>query len=268
MLTTLNLPAYLARIGYRGPLEPDHATLAGLLAAHMNAVHFENIDVLLGRPIRLDVESVQAKIVQAGRGGYCFEQATLLNAALCALGFSTSLRAARVTLVLAPDKAPRGHMIIVVDVPEGRFIADPGLGGLGCRVPVPLDGTPVEDVGEVNQIVFDGQYRTLRIRSGDRSYDAWTFGSDADNSADFEVANHWFATHPASPMYQRLMLRAMTPGGRVTVMNRDVTIRSNGQASRHRLEDRTALRRLLREVFGCDLPDVETVRVPSIPEWS
>ena len=69
-------------------------------------------------------------------------------------------------------------------------------------------------------------------------------------------------------MRQRLMLRAMTPEGRVTVMNRDVTIRANGQASVGKLEDRAALRRLMQDVFAVDLPEAETLRVPSVPEWS
>jgi N-hydroxyarylamine O-acetyltransferase len=267
-MSGLDLPAYLARIGYDGRLEPDYATLAGLLAAHMNAIHFENIDVLLGRPIRLDVESLQQKIVRGRRGGYCFEQGTLFDAALRALGFKTTLRTARVTLVLAPDKAPRGHMIVAVDLPEGGFIADPGLGGLGCRVPIPLDGAPAVDRGEANHIVFDGRRRMLKIESGERTVDAWFSGLDEDNWVDFEVANHWFSTHPASPMRQRLMLRAMTPDGRVTVMNRNVTIRANGETASRQLEDRTALRRLLQEVFGFDLPEAETLCVPSVPEWS
>jgi N-hydroxyarylamine O-acetyltransferase len=267
-MSAFDLPAYLARIGYDGPLTPDRATLAGLLAAHMNSIHFENIDVLLGRSIRLDVESLVEKIVRRRRGGYCFEQATLFDAALRALEFKTTLRTARVTLVLAPDKAPRGHMVVVVELPEGRFIADPGLGGLGCRAPIPLDGAPVEDRGEINQIVFDGRRCVLKIMSGERTVDAWVSGLDEDNWVDFEVANHWFSTHPASPMHQRLMLRAMTPSGRVTVMNRDVTIRANGQVNSQRLEDRTALRRLLQEFLGFDLPEAETLRVPSISEWS
>jgi N-hydroxyarylamine O-acetyltransferase len=266
-MSAFDLAAYLARIGYAGPLAPDRATLAGLLAAHMNAIHFENLDVLLGRPIRLDLESLQDKLVRARRGGYCFEQATLFDAALRALGFATTLRTARVTLVLAPDKAPRGHMIVVVDLPEGRFVADPGLGGLGCRAPIPLDGAPAIDGGETNRIVFDGRRSTLKVESGERAVDAWTCGLDDDNWVDFEVANHWFATHPASPMRQRLMLRAMTPEGRVTVMNRAVTIRANGATTSRELEDRAALRRLLREVFGIDLPEVETLRVPSAPDW-
>lgn len=267
-MSAFDLPAYLARIAYCGRLEPDRATLAGLLAAHMASIHFENIDVLLGRPIRLDVEGLQDKIVRGRRGGYCFEQATLFDAALRTLGFNTTLRTARVTLVLAPDKAPRGHMIVVVDLPEGSFIADPGLGGLGCRTPIPLDGTPVEESGETTYIVFDGRRRMLKIESGERTLDAWTSGLDGDNWVDFEVANHWFSTHPASPMRQRLMLRAMTPEGRVTVMNRDVTTRAKGQAGSRKLEDRAALRRLLQEVFAFDLPEVETLCVPSVPEWS
>jgi N-hydroxyarylamine O-acetyltransferase len=266
-MSALDLPAYLARIGYDGPLEPTQATLAGLLAAHMNAIHFENIDVLLGRPIRLDFQSLQEKIVRDRRGGYCFEQATLFEAALRALGFKTALRTGRVTLVLAPEQAPRGHMLVQIDLPEGTFIADPGLGGLGCRVPIPLDGRPVEDRGEINQIVSDGRRRVLKITSGERTVDAWLAGMDEDFWVDFEVANHWFATHPASPMRQRLMLRATTPEGRVTVMNRDVTIRANGRLRKHTLEDRTALRRLLQEVLGFDLPEAETLRVPSVAEW-
>ena len=266
-MSAFDLPSYLARINYRGPLEPDRATLAGLLAAHMNSIHFENIDVLLGRPIRLDIESLQDKIVRGRRGGYCFEQATLFDAALRALGFKTTLRTARVTLVLAPDKAPRGHMIVVVDLPDGSFVADPGLGGLGCRAPIPLDGAPAADGDETNRIVFDGRRRTLKVESGERKIDAWVCGLDDDNWVDFEVANHWFSTHPASPMRQRLMLRAMTPEGRVTAMNRDVTIRRNGQVSAYQLEDRSALRRLLGEVFGFDLPEVETLRAPAIPDW-
>jgi N-hydroxyarylamine O-acetyltransferase len=267
-MSDLDLRAYLARIRYDGPLAPDYATLAALLAAHMNAIHFENIDVLLGRPIRLDLESLQDKIVRRRRGGYCFEQATLFDAVLRAIGFKTTLRTARVTLVLAPDKAPRGHMLVAIDLPEGSFIADPGLGGLGCRAPIPLDGTPVEERGETNRIVFDGRRHMLKIESGERKLDAWVSGLDPDNWVDFEVANHWFATHPDSPMRQRLMLRAMTPDGRLTVMNRDVTIRANGQVSSRRLEDRAALRALLQDALGFDLPEAEALRAPTIAEWT
>jgi N-hydroxyarylamine O-acetyltransferase len=51
-------------------------------------------------------------------------------------------------------------------------------------------------------------------------------------------------------------------------MNRDLTIWRGDEPSLTQLADRAALRRLLVEHFGFDLPEVEHLRVPSIPEWT
>ena len=79
--------AYLDRINWGGDTRATLETLAGILRAHMLAVPFENLDVLLARRIRVDLEGVQQKVVRGRRGGYCFEQATLFAAALEGLGF-------------------------------------------------------------------------------------------------------------------------------------------------------------------------------------
>jgi N-hydroxyarylamine O-acetyltransferase len=84
----LDLPAYFARIGWNGSRTPTLATLAALLERHMRAIPFENLDVLLRRPVRLDLDALQSKLVGARRGGYCFEHATLFAAALEDLGFA------------------------------------------------------------------------------------------------------------------------------------------------------------------------------------
>ena len=88
MTESIDLDAYLARIQWGSPVRQDLATLSALLRAHMTRIPFENLDVLLGHPIRLDLEGLQAKLVRARRGGYCFEHATLFAAALEALGFA------------------------------------------------------------------------------------------------------------------------------------------------------------------------------------
>ena len=49
-----NTAAYLERIGHRGGVAPTGETLAALHLAHLRAVPFENLDIHLGRPIRLD----------------------------------------------------------------------------------------------------------------------------------------------------------------------------------------------------------------------
>src|SRR5262249_13238611 len=91
-----DLAAYLKRIGQAGALQPDYATLAALHLAHATHIPFENLDILLGRPIRLDIGSLQEKMVRGARGGYCFEQNLLFAAALEAIGFRFTQLAGRV----------------------------------------------------------------------------------------------------------------------------------------------------------------------------
>ena len=68
-------------------------------------------------------------------------------------------------------------------------------------------------------------------------------------------------------MTRRMMLRALTADGRVGVMNRDVTLWRGDDVEAFQLADRAAPRALLVAHFGFDLPDVEQLRVPTIPEW-
>src|SRR3954451_24890203 len=113
-MPTVDLDAYVQRIRWTGPTTPTYDTLAGLISAHTTHIPFENLDVLLNRPIRLDLDSIQAKLVRANRGGYCYEHATLMAAVLEALGFQLTRHAARVILFGPASEAPRSHMFLSV----------------------------------------------------------------------------------------------------------------------------------------------------------
>ena len=93
-MSAFDLDAYLARVAWQGSLEPTFDTLAGLTRAHMTRIPFENVDVLLGRGIRIDLDSITRKIVVEGRGGYCFEHGTLLQSALERVGFRAGIHCA------------------------------------------------------------------------------------------------------------------------------------------------------------------------------
>src|SRR5258708_28164785 len=132
-----DLEAYLARIDYSGDLKPSHPVLRELHLAHNLHIPFENLDVVLGRPINLDLESLQAKLVTGRRGGYCFEQNALFAAVLQRLGFSVTQLAARVrhdaTRIL-----PKSHMLLKVEAEGTAWIADVGFGTEGLLMPLPL----------------------------------------------------------------------------------------------------------------------------------
>jgi len=268
-MPSLDLDAYFERVQWGGPTSPTYETVAGILEAHLQHIPFENLDVLLGRPIRLDLDGLQDKLIRARRGGYCFEHATLFAAVLERLGFRTMPHSARVVLFLPRTEAPRTHMFLRVAIGAQTFVIDPGLGGPAPRFPVPLPaGVTAPPDDRSHWIVQEGRYWVLRMQSGEQPVDAWESLFDRDNPLDFEMGNHFTATHPRSAFVNRLMLRAFTPEGRVSVMNREVSYWHASEARARQLPDRSALRALLVEHFGFDLPEVERLRVPTIPEWS
>ena len=267
-MTTIDLGAYFERIGWRARARADLDTLAGLLRAHMARIPFENLDVLCGRRVRLDLEGVQRKLVAARRGGYCFEQATLFAAALEALGFRPLRHAARVVLHAARTDVPRTHMFLTVPLAEGTFVVDPGFGNLGAPFPVPLaDGGETGPAPATHWMARDGPRWALHARSGDGTVTTWVSTLEEENARDFDMANHYVSTHPDSVFVNRLMLCALTDDGRVTVMNRDVTVWRAGETQARQLADRGELRELLARHFGFDFPEALALRVPSIPEW-
>lgn len=234
----------------------------------MAAVPFENLDVLLGRPIRLDLDSIQGKLVRVRRGGYCFEHGMLFAAVLEELGFKPVRHTARVVVIMSRKAAPRGHMFLTVPIAEGTFVVDPGFGALAPRLPVPLlDGVEARIGSETHWMARDGDLWVLRTRTPEKEIDCWLSTLEEDNLVDFEVGNHYTATHPSSPFVNRMMMRALTEDGRVTVMNREVKIHRGNVSEAMQLDDRTSLRTLIVDHFGFDLPEVEHLRVPSIPEW-
>ena len=122
---TVDLDAYFQRIHWSASRCPTLETLAGLIEAHTAHIPFENLDVLLGRPVRLDLDCLQRKIFGARRGGYCFEHATLFAAVLEALGFQVARHAAQVVLFEPLTEAARGHMFMTVAVGGAIYVADP-----------------------------------------------------------------------------------------------------------------------------------------------
>jgi N-hydroxyarylamine O-acetyltransferase len=269
MTDALDLDAYLDRIDWHGGVARSHDGLAALLGAHMASIPFENLDVLLGRPIRLDLGGLQEKLVRQRRGGYCFEHGMLFAAVLEALGFEIVRHTARVVLNVPRTASPRTHMCLTVRLPQGTAIVDPGFGSLAPRVPVPLqEGVEAHAGTETHWMARDGDHWILRARRAGEVVDCWHSTLEPDNLVDFEVGSHYVATHPASSFRRNLMLRALTADGRVTVMNRELGTWRDGVLRSEQIGDRRALRALLAAHFGFDLPAVESLRVPAIADWS
>lgn len=134
----MNVQAYLERINYHGNLKPDFATLSALHQAHLFTVPFENLDIHLKRPIKLDEASLFDKIVNRRRGGFCYELNGLFAVLLCEVGYQVTLLSAGVSNDIGGFGPDFDHLTLMVTLDNGHWLADVGFGG-SFHFPLPLD---------------------------------------------------------------------------------------------------------------------------------
>ncbi|MFE7312953.1 arylamine N-acetyltransferase [Streptomyces sp. NPDC057555] len=221
----LDLDAYLARVGYDGDRRPTLETLRKLHTAHSAAIGFENIEILLGRPILLDLESLQAKMVRQRRGGYCYEQNLLYAAALERLGFRVRGLGARIRM--GEDKVrPVTHALLAVELGGTEWITDVGFGGEALLAPLPLrDGVEERQGAWTFGLAHEEETGSwlLRSRHEDGWFDLYAFGTERRYAVDYAVFNHYISTHPRSPFTGRLVVQKPGPEERRTLVGRELT---------------------------------------------
>jgi N-hydroxyarylamine O-acetyltransferase len=254
----VDLDAYLKRIGYAGSRAPTLDTLRALHLNHALSIPFENVDVLRGVPIELDDESLERKLVRAGRGGYCFEHNLLFARVLAAVGFSVQRLVARV-LWQRPDDGTqaRTHMLLFVQLGEGGYICDVGFGGLTLTGPLRLEpdveqATPHEPF----RVRRDGREFILEVRIHGEWRPQYRFDLQEQRDVDIEVLSYYVSTHPASPFRSRLMAALVAEDRRFLLRDREFAVyHSDGRQERLELETVPALRATLGSAFGIRLPD-------------
>jgi N-hydroxyarylamine O-acetyltransferase len=267
MTGEFDLDSYLRRIEHRGGREPTLATLQALHLAHVTHIPFENLDILLGQPIRIDLGSLQTKLVANRRGGYCFEQNTLFAAVLGALGFEVTLLAARVRFG-ATRVLPRTHMVLKVGGRDGDWLADVGFGAAGLLFPLRFaERSAGRQFDWTYRLAEEaGQWVLRSLRDG-----AWTdlyaFTLEPQLPVDFEVANHYVSTHPQSRFVQTLTAQRVLPEERRTLVNDELSIeRASGVERRGLSGDDAELLALLAAAFDLHFPAGTRFRIPGHQE--
>ena len=250
----IDLDAYFERVGYSGPREPTLEVLKALELAQPAAIAFESLDPLLGRPVRLDPASLEAKLVRGGRGGYCFEQNGVFWRVLRALGFEVTPLSARVRWML-PEDAPLGplsHMLLRVETPEGPHLCDVGFGGQSPTAPLRFEpgleqATPH---GTYRLIERDGGYE-LQMRLPDRWRALYRFNLEPRVLADYEVASWHTSTHPNSRFTNGLIVSLAPAGRRMNLLDAGLTTYfADGRMEERTLGSAQELHAVLTGDFG------------------
>src|SRR5215210_35525 len=165
---SLDLDAYFARVSHVGGAAPVLANLRALHALHAAAIPFENLSPLMGEPVKLDLASLQDKLVTRRRGGWCFEHNLLFSHVLRAMGYPVRTLAARVRWnVPANVTTPRSHCLLLLEIEGRRYISDVGFGGLSLTAPLELaPGVEQETPHEPHRVVEEGEGFGLEARVG------------------------------------------------------------------------------------------------------
>lgn len=258
--SSIDLAAYFERIGYAGPRTPSLATLRAIHGRHPVAIAFENLDPLLGRAVRLDSASLEAKLVRSRRGGYCFEHNLRPSHVLKALGLRVTGLAARVLRNLPEDAVtPRGHMLLRVDVARENFIADVGFGGLTLTGPLRLvPDTEQATPHEPFRLARAGDGFRLQARLGDSWKTLYRFDLQEQFEVDYQLSNYYLSTYPESPFRKGLLAARIERERRYALRDNQLAVHHlGGPTERRILTTVGAMRRTLEDVFHLALPDAE-----------
>ena len=259
----MDIAAYLRRIGYEGPRAPTPEVLSAIARHHAMAIPFENVSVLVDGPPDLELDALERKLVRSRRGGYCYEQNSLLRAALDELGFQVRGLSARVRYGIPSDVlTPRSHMVLCVDLPGGPALVDAGFGGLTLTAPVMMRWHEVHKTShEAVRLVPDEEDRVLQAELGGEWVDVYRFDFSRHLPPDYVQQNWHTATRPNGLFANNLIAAVPVTGGRYALFNRTLTWRPlAGEKERRQIGSEVALRSALTEVFSIDVSDRELAK--------
>jgi N-hydroxyarylamine O-acetyltransferase len=264
-LSPADLDAYFSRIGYTGPRSPDISTLAAIQLRHVCTIPFENLDIQLGLPIRLDLASITAKIVHRRRGGYCFEQNALLRAVLESLGYQVTPLLARVRWqVPTEQETALTHLLLLVTLEGRRWIVDGGFGSGSLTAPLLIDTEEVQPTPhDPRRVLRRGDLFAHQTRLTGEWSDLYLFTLTPAPAIDCEVGNWYTSTHPQSRFVLNLVAARADEGRRHTLVNREFATRwTDGRVEKSIVESPEALIALLSETFHLRMPAGTRFRVP------
>ena len=242
----------------------DLATLAELHQAHASTIPFENLDIQMRRPVRLDLGSLQTKLIHNQRGGYCFEHNILFLAVLKHLGLDVIPHLARVRQGSSALK-PRTHMVLVARVSGANYLCDVGFGGDGPLQPVPMSSAESSQGDDTFRVVGDGSIQILQLKRTTEWTDLYAVDREEAYPVDFELGNWFTSTHPQSPFVSHVIVQHRTVEARY--MLRDlVYVERAGGVEWTRTIARRDLVLLLRDVFGIHLENDVTLRALDSPD--
>lgn len=221
---------------------------------HVRLIPFNNIDVLLEREMPLDPSHLKNKILEEGRGGYCFELNRLCYDYLGELGWPVRLSLGRVLNNHMVDR-PRTHRVTLIDMKSQSYLVDVGFGHLGPRLPIPLDGEVVACDGFQWRVETQGALLFMQVLLEDEWFTLYTFDHYHYNEQDAELSHFWSYKSPQSVFQKRFCIGCCPYESKAPcIINLTYKELSPNQSIEHFISSEEEFQSILETIFSVDLP--------------
>jgi N-hydroxyarylamine O-acetyltransferase len=236
---SFDVDRYLARIAYDGPRDPSPAALAGLQAAHLIHVPFENLHVFSRVGVRVDVDWSFGKIVEQRQGGWCFELNGCFGELLRRLGYDVDLLSCRTYEADTGGlSAEFDHLALLVHLDGASYLVDVGWGDnpLG-----PLPAEPGEYASRPRPTRIEADAETVRLIERVERVDGavvWELQYEASRDPrrleEFDARSRYLQSAPGLSWTEKpLVTRATSAlGARVTLHRDRLRVRDDDLAIR------------------------------------
>ena len=188
------------------------------------------------------------KIVDRGRGGWCYELNGAFAWLLGELGFRVKQLGATV-LLERPDPMERGHLALEVTL-DRPYLVDVGFGDSFIR-PLPLDDPGPHDGGTGPFRLESGDETTLVFDGPGGPEPQYRFGSRAYGAGDFIQQSEHNWSDPNQKWRQKPFATRLLDGGpdRVTLLHDRLKLRRDGRWTERPIASDEEWVHLLREWF-------------------
>ena len=223
----MNISAFFERIGIDSDTKPEHnyEFLKKVQYAAVTSIPYENLDLIAKKTLSFKPDDIFQKVVYNHRGGYCFELNALLSFVYKELGFKVKDYLAR--YLRGEDSIPmRRHRVMTVELSDGEYLCDIGVGQKAPRYPLKIEAGLVQSqFGEEYKLEKDSELGWIVYDKHKNNWRAFfSFTNEKQYEVDFEQASYYFETHPNSKFNKDYIVAIKTPDGRKTLNGREFKV--------------------------------------------
>ncbi|AFM05628.1 arylamine N-acetyltransferase [Bernardetia litoralis DSM 6794] len=255
----MKLDNYLRRIGYLQTPQNNLQTLNELHKKHIFAIPFEDLDIHLKKPLKIDINSLYEKIIVEKRGGFCYELNYLFYHLLKKIGFDCHIISSRLYDKRENLGCEFDHLSIFLKIENETFLVDVGYGSLffePMKIPLQINKNYIrKDRDMIYQIdkIDKKKYILSESKNGKKFRKTYAFDTTPREINEFyEQINHKQISEESYFVKNRICT-IPTEEGRMTLLNNKFIKTRGNERQEHTIQSDEEFYKIVQEEFDMNV---------------